>query len=177
MANRDESVSVTEFARQVGKSAAWISKKSRDGTIPRDQDGKIPLKAGFAAFEEMQKREQAVQAIRGKPKTDDDSPLSATTTGAMNMTAAMNKARLAKETYQAKLKEIEYRLAKGELVEREKVRKDAQKVASALRENLMSIPIRIAGICEGLPQREIEEVIEDAINEALTEFQKTEFLE
>ena len=177
MANSEDSVSISEFARQVGKSAAWISKKSRDGTIPRTKDGKIPLQAGFAAFDKMQKKEQTVKAIRGKKVSSDDSePMSESSTDAMNVTAALNKARLAEKTYQAKLKEIEYRLRKGELVESEQVSRDAQAVASALRERLMSISVRISGLCEGRTAREIEEIFDDAINDALTQFQKSEFL-
>ena len=177
MANSEDSVSISEFARQVGKSAAWISKKSRDGTIPRTKDGKIPLKAGFVAFDRMQKKEETVKAIRGKKVSSDDAePLSDSTADAMNVTAALNKARLAEKTYQAKLKEIEYRIRKGELVERETVSKDAQMVASALRERFMSIPVRISGLCEGRTAREIEEIFEDAINDAMTQFQKSEFL-
>lgn len=177
MANSEESVSISEFARQVGKSAAWISKKSRDGTIPRTKDGKIPLKAGFAAFDKMQKKEQTVKAIRGqKVSSDDTASMSESASDAMSVTAALNKARLAEKTYQAKLKEIEYRLRKGELVESEKVSQDAQAVASALRERLMSISVRISGLCEGRTAREIEEIFDDAINDALTQFQKSEFL-
>ena len=177
MANSEESVSISEFARQVGKSAQWISKKSRDGTIPRTADGKIPLKAGLKAYDKMLKQQEAIKAIRGTPKKSesDDEELSDATAKTMSVTKALNKARLAEKTYQAKLKELEYKLRSGELVEVEKVRQDAQAVASALRENLMSIPVRISGLCEGRPSREIEEIIESAINDAMIQFQKTDF--
>lgn len=173
----DDSVSISEFARQVGKSAAWISKKSRDGTIPRDENGKIPLKAGFAAYDKMVKKEEAVKAIRGKTlPDDDDSPMTGATSGAMNVTAAFNKARLAEKTFQAKLKEIEYKLKRGELLERTAVEADAQETAAMIRERLMSVPVRIAGLCEGRTAREIEEIIEDGINEALELLQKSKFV-
>lgn len=173
----DESVSIREFARQVGKSAPWISKKLRDGTLPRDENGKIPLKAGFAAYDKMVKKEEAVKALRGKTLSDDDeSPMSGAVSGAMNVTAEFNKARLAEKTYQAKLKEIEYKLKRGELLERVAVEADAQRTAALVRERLMSVPVRIAGLCEGRTAREIEEIIEDGINDALELLQKSKYV-
>ena len=173
MAQQD-GVGVREFARQVGKSATWISKKLKDGTLPRNPDGTIPIEEGFKAFDRLTKETEARATKTASNAVNDDSMIESMSK-AKNLTEAMNKARLAKETYQAKLKEIEYRLAKGELVERSVVEQDAQAVASALRQNLMSIPVRISGLCEGRQSREIEEIIEDAINDALAQFQKTEF--
>ncbi len=178
MAKVESSVTIAEFARQVGKSPQWIRKLILKGAIPRNPDGKIPLDEGFKAWEECAKRSEAVKAIQKRQSLpDDDGELASSVNSARNITEAFNKARLAKETYLAKLKEIEYRLKKGELIEAEEVKADAQAVASALRERLASIPVRISGLCEGRPAREIEEIIEDAINDALTQFQKTKFVE
>lgn len=171
-----ETVNRTEFARQVGKSRQWITKKINDGTLPVDENGMIYLAEGLAIFEDMAKRAEARKALLKKPAKNNSAPTTEAMSGVMNVTAAFNKARLAEKTYQAKLKEIEYKLKKGELIESEKVRADAHATASALRSRLASIPVRISGLCEGRPAREIEEIIEDAINDALTEFQKSEFL-
>lgn len=175
---KGDSVSIAEFARQVGRSPQWIGKLIKKGTIPKNKDGKIPLDAGFAAWNAQMKKVEALNVLQGKNKPlpdDDDGELSQSVGKTKNITEAFNKARLAKETYLAKLKEIEYRLKKGDLVESDDVRADAQAVASALRERLMSIPVRISVLCEGRPAREIEEIIENAINDALSQFQKTRF--
>lgn len=175
----DEFVSQAEFARQVGVTAQRINKLVKDGRIPVNADKKIPIKAGFKAFDKIQKNAKAFKEIYSKTilPEDDNAPMSGSTSKAMNVTEAFNKARLAEKTYQAKLKEIEYKLKTGELVESQKVRADAQATASALRDRLMSTPVRIAGLCEGRTAREIEEIIEDALNEALSLFQKSEFIE
>ena len=96
---------------------------------------------------------------------------------AMSVTEAFNKARLAEKTYQAKLKELEYKLKRGEIVEREKVVADAQAVGAFLREQFMSIPVRYSGLLEGRTARDIEEILEDAINDALKALQKSEFVD
>lgn len=171
-------VSIREFARQVDRSEGMIRKLIRQGKLPRNEDGSIPIKEGFKAYDTYAKGVQA----RKKTKTiealpdNDEAPMSASLNKAMNVTEKFNTARMAEKTYQAKLKELEYRLKKGELVEREKVEVDAQATASLVRERLMSIPVRISGLCEGRTARDIEEILEDAINDVLKSFQKSEFI-
>lgn len=163
-----DSVSVREFARQIGRSHTWVQNKVKSGEITADAYGRIPLETGFA---------QADKLIQPSTLPDDDAENPAMKAGgltsAKNVTEAFNKARLAEKTYQAKLKEIEYKLKKGELLERVAVEADAQQTASLVRERLMSVPVRIAGLCEGRTAREIEEIIEDGINEALELLQKS----
>lgn len=170
-----ETVSQAEFARQVGCTKVWICKLVKQGKLPVNENKQIYLAEGFAAYEQMTK-EKADKAKASKKKKLVEKDTTASFAGAKNITEAFNKARLAEKTYQAKLKEIEYKLKRGDLIESEKVKADAHQTAAALRARLVSIPVRIAGLCEGRPAREIEEIIEDAINDALTEFQKSEFL-
>ena len=168
-----ETVSQAEFARQVGCTKVWICNLVKQGKLPVNENKQIYLDEGFAAYEQMAKA-RAAKASKKTNLVEKDATVSFA--GAKNVTEAFNKARLAEKTYQAKLKEIEYKLKRGDLIESEKVKADAHQTAAALRGRLVSIPVRIAGLCEGRPAREIEEIIEDAINDALTEFQKSEFL-
>lgn len=55
MAN--DGVSMREFARQVGRSAAYVSGKCKTGELPL-VDGKIPLKEGIKAFKALVKSER-----------------------------------------------------------------------------------------------------------------------
>ena len=170
-------VSIREFARQVGKSEGMIRKLIKQGKLPRNEDGSIPIKEGFTAYDKYAK---AVDAKKKKTVValpdNDDAPMASAMNKAMNVTEAFNKARLAEKTYQAKLKELEYKLKHGELVERDKVEADAQATGSLVREQLMSIPVRFSGLCEGRTARDIEEILEDAINDALKALQKSEFI-
>ena len=95
---------------------------------------------------------------------------------ARDITTQFNKARLAEKTYQAKLREIEYKLKKGEIVYRVDVESDAATVAAEVRERLTSIPVRISALCEHQPARRIEEVMTDAIQDALLSFSKSKFM-
>ena len=174
--SNSQSVSVREFAKQVGRSKSWISKLAISGKLPRNDDGSIPLEAGFKAYDKLVKEAEAKKRKVEPLSDDDNAPMAGAMSKAMNVTEAFNKARLAEKTYQAKLKELEYKLKHGELVERARVIEDAQATAALVRERLMSIPVRVSGLCEGRTARDIEEILEDAINDVLKSFQKSEYI-
>lgn len=164
-------VSIREFARQVGKSPTWISKLLKDGKLPRNEDGSIPVEAGFKAYEKLNQKR-----VDKELPDSDEAPMTEVSSPNMSVAQAFNKARLAEKTYQAKLKELEYKLKNGTLVERATVEADAEATGSRVREQLLSIPVRVSGLCEGRTARDIEEILEDAINDALKAFQKSEFM-
>jgi ribosomal protein L19E len=143
-----DNVSVSEFAREVGASRGNVRRLIDQGVIPRNPDGTVPLEAGRAAFENRKGRRDKVVQDTG------------------NVREETAKAKLAKETYIAKLKELDYRYRKGELVEVEDVRAEAQRVAAAVMDKFKAIPPRIAVLCEGRSARDIEAIISDAHNEA-----------
>ena len=177
------SVTLREFARQIGRSHTWVQNKVKSGELPRNEDGTIPTQEGFKAFDailreiEQKKanRQKQTQTVEALPDND-EAPMQDSVSKAMSVTEAFNKARLAEKTYQAKLKEIEYKLKRGDLIESEKVIADAQATAALVRERLMSIPVRVSGLCEGRTARDIEEILEDAINDVLKSLQKSEYI-
>ena len=118
MAN--DGVSMREFARQVGRSAAYVSGKCKTGELPL-VDGKIPLEEGLKAFKALVKSEERKKASRRTSRKtadvftgddEDDKQISS----ALNVNEAFNKARLAKEVATAKIKDLEYKKLKGEYV-------------------------------------------------------------
>lgn len=109
--------------------------------------------------------------------SEDETPsLSGKSKDVYDLTTQFNKARLAEKTYQAKLKEIEFKLKKGELIQKTEVEADAAAVASEIRERLTSIPVRISALCEMQSARKIEEVMSDAIQDALVSLSKSKFV-
>lgn len=198
---KEQSIGVREFARQVGCSHVLIINLIKAGKMPQNKDGSIPLDAGLIAYENRKKKKEPKQAKKKaaskkrkipkkiKELPDDDPPedgeeatepapklTSEKLISARDITTQFNKARLAEKTYQAKLREIEYKLKKGELVTRADVEADAAAVAAEVRERLTSIPVRISALCERQPARKIEEVMTDAIQDALISFSKSKFV-
>ena len=201
---KGESIGVREFARQVGCSHVLILNLIKAGKMPQNKDGSIPLDAGLIAYENRKKKKEPKEKDPKKKKSapkkrksskkikelpDDDPPEAGEETeesapkltsdkliSARDITTQFNKARLAEKTYQAKLREIEYKLKKGELVTRADVESDAAAIAAEVRERLTSIPVRISALCEHQPARKIEEVMTDAIQDALVSFSKSKFV-
>lgn len=124
-----------------------------------------------------QKAPKNVTHISEAKKRADSSLASVPGTGGSvdKINAAYNRARLAEKTFQAKMKELEYKEAQGLLIPLADVEKDAQEAAAAVRERLMSMAPRIAPLCEGRTAREIEPIIEDAVNEALQALRRSRF--
>lgn len=175
-------VSQREFAKQVGRSHVWVNRLVKDGRLPTDAKGRIPLKAGLAAFEAANVVGYATKETAKKKKAEpellpetDDVPVTSGGASHAKVAEAYNRARTAEKTYQAKLKELEYKEAQGLLIPLADVEADAAETAAAMRNTLMSMPPRIAPLCEGKSAREIEGVIEEAVNEALREFQRSRF--
>lgn len=197
--SKGESIGVREFARQVGCSHVLILNLIKAGKMPQNKDGSIPLEEGLIAYENRKKKKEpkakkaepkkrkSTKKIKELPDNDppedgeetDDAPQKLTSEkliSARDITTQFNKARLAEKTFQAKLREIEYKLKKGELVTRADVEADASAVAAEVRERLTSIPVRISALCERQPARKIEEVMTDAIQDALISFSKSKFV-
>lgn len=210
-------VSQREFAKHIGRSHVWVNRLVKDGRLPANNRGQIPLEAGLEAYEHSQqpgddgrrewaeqyrqeiarktaakkaakktaaKKTQAKKAVKAaakqapvvsQPSANDDLPVTGGQLSVANVNAAFNRARLAEKTYQAKLKELEFKEASGELIAADDVQHDAEKTGAEVRERLMSVPPRIAGVCEGKPAREIERIVEEAINEALQALQRARF--
>lgn len=188
-------LSQRKFAEHVGRSHVYINKLVKEGKIPL-VNGKIPLDDGVKAFELSQQlgyeenrahgERQRQAAAKKKPKTkakekeielpSDDSPLPSTgNISADKVTAAFNKAKLAEKTFNAKIKELEYKEKNGLLIPKEDVENDAAATAAELMALLTPIAPTIAPMCEGKPSRVIEGIIEEAISEALEAMKKSKF--
>ena len=153
----DEQVSPIEFARRIGKSKEWVYRQIRAGVLKVDEDKKFPFRKTVAEYEKHFNCKLEVFEPSESEK------------GVRN---AMGKAKLAKETYQAKLKELEYKFRSGELLEKADVEADASALASEIKNQLLAVPPRISSMCEGRSAREIEEIMLDGINEALKKLQR-----
>lgn len=196
----DELLSQRKFAAHVGVSHVYIGKLVKEGKITL-VNKKIPFQSGMAEFEAAKRlgyennREHAKKqrAKSGKKPAEptkaaqsnseesfsmprDDEPLPVTGMVSVDkVNQAFNKARLAEKTFQAKLKELDFKEKQGLLIPIESVKEDAAATAEELRGQLLSIGSRISPICEGKPAREIERIIENAINDALRALKKSRF--
>ena len=176
-------VSIREFGRQVGVSHVTVQKLIKAGTLPQDSDGTIPLEKGLQAYRAYKEapRDKGGRPRKGespkqhKPIEEVDAEREQRSEQAVNMNAAMNKAKLADTTFKAKIRELEFKFKAGELLDKNEVAAEAQWLAEQVKSKLLAIPPRISSLCEGRIAREIEEIVTDAINQALAELQKCKY--
>lgn len=164
------SVSVLEFSKRVGVSHTWIGKLVKKGILRKDESGLLPVKENLDLYKAYA---EGIDANKRKSLPVDEERV---LDGASDsVTLAFNKAKLAEKTYQARLKELDYKVRTGELLEREKVDLEAAWLAEQVKSKLNAIPPRISSMCEGRIARDIEEIISDAINDALKDLQKLKY--
>lgn len=185
-------LSIRAFALEIGKSDNWVARRVRDGRIPRNDDKSIPLEEGKKAValllkqDEAKKKKTAVKKMMkseliaedlpddDEPGESDDVKIAMT---AAEVVKAFNEARMEEKRAQAELKKLELEIKRGDFVSVAEVKADATAVAAVVRERVLSMPSRFAGLCEGRPQREIEAVLEDAARDILAVFEKSKFVE
>lgn len=86
--------------------------------------------------------------------------------------AVMNSAKAYLTALQTKEQKMKVDETEKRLIPIERIHHDAEEAASLIRSKLITIPSRVATICEGRSARDIEEIIEDEINSSLAELQK-----
>lgn len=163
------SVSVLEFSKRVGVSHTWIGKLVKKGVLKKDDSGLLPVAENLELYK---KYADGIDENRRKSLPVDEKRV---LDSGDSVTLALNKAKLAEKTYQARLKELDYKVRTGELLEREKVDEEAAWLAEKVKSKLMAIPPRVSSMCEGRIARDIEEIISDAINDALNDLQKLRY--
>ncbi len=156
-----ELVTQRKFAEIIGTSPANVNKLVRTGKIPI-VDGKVLLQDALVAYE----------LIKSNPETNH---MSDDMQNATEVALALNQAKLAKEQYLAKLKQLEYEVKQGEYVAIHEVENDAEEVATLIRTSLLSLPSRVALQLENKTAHEAQALLEDEINNILTIFNNTKF--
>jgi phage terminase Nu1 subunit (DNA packaging protein) len=196
-------VSKAEFSRHIGVSRPAVTKMIKAGRIQERDDGKINLEEAVVAYESTRQigreaskdngRKAGVNKSEGEKRapgkkttnkpakqeqeTQPAESGSISASGATNqaLMQQLNRAKLAEKTFQAKLKEMEYKKATGELLEIAEVRADARKIAEDIRGKLMSIPQKLAQQIVNKSPREAQRMLEESINKALTALQDSRF--
>jgi len=162
-----ELVTQSEFARRTGKSKQVISQLVKLG--------KLPKKKGRLEFEKCEKILNSLSKQNGggrPPKNkipvfgdlegDDNSEI-------VSIELALRKARLAKETFSAKIAELEYKEKDKKSIPIGDIADTISQVNGSIRERLLQVGKKLGRQLEGKTAIEITQGIEDEVNEILTE--------
>ena len=85
---------------------------------------------------------------------------------------AFNKARALEKIAQANLRKLEYQQLKGKLLPVDEVERETKAVVAVVYSKILGVPTRVSGRCEGRTSGEIEAIIRDELNVALSDFQR-----
>lgn len=139
-----------ELAAHLGVSAKYIGDLIGKGVIQRAPVGKYDLDACRKSYIEHIREQAAGRASAGELNLSEE------------------RARLAKE--QADAKEMENAVERGDLVYIEDVAKQIEHQLTKVRTRLLSVPTKVAPEAHSCASvREVQNVIEQAITEALNE--------
>lgn len=187
-----DAVSQQLFADKIERSRAYVRKLINDGKIPVDKNGKISMSEGLKAWAKLKKsaikKAPSKKAVTEKPiilpnddeedregdlALDDEAELKAMIDN--DPIEAFNRMRCLETAYKAKLKKLEYQEESKQLYRFEDICRDLAEIFTVIRGELLAIPQRVAGRCEGRDTREIEEILDNEINAALEHIQKSKF--
>jgi phage terminase Nu1 subunit (DNA packaging protein) len=139
-----------QVAAHLGVSAKYINDLIGKGVIPYAAKGKYDIDACRKAYIEHIREQAAGRASAGELNLSEE------------------RARLAKE--QADAKEMENAVERGDLVYIEDVAKQIENQLTKVRTRLLSVPTKVAPEAHACASvREVQNVIEQAITEALNE--------
>lgn len=158
-----ELVPLREFGRQIGVSGEAVRKAIASGRIPQAAVGEIVLKSGRSrpAIKDVQlaisswgaNTNENHAGQRGKVRADKaqdpelreakESPLASPGTAPVSA-SGFAKAKAVRETFQAKLAQLEYEEKSGKLISTDKVRIAQFTQGQIIRDAILNIPDRIA---------------------------------
>ena len=137
-----ESITQREFARRKGVHLSTVQSAIKSGRIVVGADKKIDWESQAVAWDVMRDtakvRANAPAAALAQVGAADLSPKRA------SATPTLADARLAKEMYNAKLRELEYQRGSGVVIDKELVRTALFRFCRDTRDQILNIPDRVA---------------------------------
>lgn len=181
-----DGLSVTAMAKNLGLSRAYVRQFVDKGIFILDEHKKLSLSQCKKAWAEHQGQAETASKTKAKTKAEQflkdianvmpedfknvyDAWIKQIKSDPIEV---LNAAKAYLTVLQVKAEKIKLDELEGRLYSVERINADAEKVGAMVRSKLITIPARVATVCEGRTARDIEEIIEDEINNALDEMQK-----
>lgn len=181
-----DGLSVTAMAKNLGVSRAYVRQLVDNGSFILDEHKKLSLSACKKFREDQKAKKETATTTKAKTKAEQflkdianvmpedfknvyDAWIKQIKSDPIEV---LNAAKAYLTVLQVKAEKIKLDELEGRLYSVERINADAEKVGAMVRSKLITIPARVATVCEGRTARDIEEIIEDEINNALDEMQK-----
>lgn len=172
----DTVVSQRAFARQVGLSHVRIGQLVKAGKLKANEQGKIYLKEGLKTLlgeQELKDKQEKID----KYLSEIDNVEGGLTPELLKMTdeapdVAYGILRAKELYFKTVQKQLEVDKANRTVIPLDEAKAAFKSIAIEVKQELLSIPQRLAVRLENRSAREIEDLLEDAINGALEKLQQ-----
>ena len=191
-------VNQAEFARTVGVSKPYITKLVKTGKLKLNENGKLNLEESkkilsssknpsFDANREHAQKQKGVplkerveKAQEARPpkneKTnliDDEDTKDLDSESMYKINILFNKARAAEKVALAKLRDIDVKIKKGELLEAETVKREAAEVGNLITQKLYNMVYKLAPLLVGVEtQKQAKDILESEVEIVLEELNR-----
>ena len=191
-------VNQAEFARIVGVSKPYITKLVKTGKLKLNENGKLNLEESkkilsssknpsFDANREHAQKQKGVplkerveKAQEARPpkneKTnliDEEDTKDLDSESMYKINILFNKARAAEKVALAKLRDIDVKIKKGELLEAETVKREAAEVGNLITQKLYNMVYKLAPLLVGVEtQKQAKDILESEVEIVLEELNR-----
>ncbi len=185
--NFTDGISQTSLATNLNISRAQVRRLVDRGIFKIDDSKRVSLAQAKEAFAEYlshvnenkrnSSRKAAVALIKELKETNSSGDFEETYSKWIGLIESdpiqvLNSAKAYLTAVQAKQEKLKLDELEHNLFSRDKINSDAEKIGQIMRSKLLSLPARVATLCEGRTARDIEGIITDELNNALEELQK-----
>lgn len=191
-------VSQAEFARTVGVSKPYITKLVKTGKLKLNENGKLNLeeskkilsssknpsfdanrehaqKQKGVPLKERVEKAQSAKPLNEKAKDliDDEDTKDLDSESMYKINILFNKARAAEKVALAKLRDIDVKIKKGELLDAETVKREAAEVGNLITQKLYNMVYKLAPLLVGVEtQKQAKDILESEVEIVLEELNR-----
>ena len=191
-------VNQAEFARNIGVSKPYITKLVKTGKLKLNENGKLNLeeskkilsssknpsfdanrehaqKQKGVPLKERVEKAQSTKPINEKAKDliDDEDTKDLDSESMYKINILFNKARAAEKVALAKLRDIDVKIKKGELLDAETVKREAAEVGNLITQKLYNMVYKLAPLLVGVEtQKQAKDILESEVEIVLEELNR-----
>ena len=191
-------VNQAEFARNIGVSKPYITKLVKTGKLKLNENGKLNLeeskkilsssknpsfdanrehaqKQKGVPLKERVEKAQSTKPLNEKAKDliDDEDTKDLDSESMYKINILFNKARAAEKVALAKLRDIDVKIKKGELLDAETVKREAAEVGNLITQKLYNMVYKLAPLLVGVEtQKQAKDILESEVEIVLEELNR-----
>ena len=177
--NLEESQKILNTSKNPSFDANREHAKKQKGVPLKERVEKAQSNENWTVIKDKKKIDEFVEGLKPEPKTkkqdliDDEDTKDLDSENAFKINLLFNKARAAEKVALAKLRDIDVKIKKGELLDAEIVKKEAAEVGNLITQKLYNMVYKLAPLLVGVEdQNRSKEILESEVEIVLEELNR-----